>query len=68
MYTIKNNGTKNISTWYTTSNPNIYSSGYWGQKYEINNVFEAEVNSVTMTVNGNFICVGYATPLRCVKE
>ena len=62
------NGTKNISTWYTTSNPNIYASGYWGQKYEINNVFAAEVNSVTMTVNGNFICVGYATPLRCVKE
>ena len=67
-------GSKNISTFYTVSNPNIYASGYWGQKYMINNVFETDadsgnvVNSVTMTVAGNFICVGYATPLRCVKE
>ena len=67
-------GSKNISTFYTVSNPNIYSSGYWGQKYMINNVFETDaasgnvVNYVTMTVAGNFICVGYATPLRCVKE
>ena len=58
------------------------SEGYWAERYQINNVFttttetdpETEesvtttTNSVTMTIEGNFICSGYATPLRCVKE
>ena len=80
--TLYMNGTKNVSTWYTVSNPSIYSSGFWAKRYQINNVFttttetdpETEesvtttTNSVTMTIEGNFICSGYATPLRCVKE
>ena len=80
--TLYMNGTKNVSTWYTVSNPSIYASGYWAKRYQINNVFttttetdpETEesvtttTNSVTMTIEGNFICSGYATPLRCVKE
>ena len=80
--TLYMNGTKNVSTWYTISNPSIYASGYWAKRYQINNVFttttetdpETEesvtttTNSVTMTIEGNFICSGYATPLRCVKE
>ena len=80
--TLYMNGTKNVSTWYTISNPSIYSSGYWAKRYQINNVFTTTTetdpdteesvttttNSVTMTIEGNFICSGYATPLRCVKE
>ena len=80
--TLYMNGTKNVSTWYTVSNPSIYSSGFWAKRYQINNVFttttetdpETEesvtttTNSVTMTIEGNFICSGYATPLRCIKE
>lgn len=80
--TLYMNGTKNVSTWYTISNPSIYSSGYWAKRYQINNVFTTTTetdpdteesvttttNSVTMTIEGNFICSGYATPLRCIKE
>lgn len=67
-------GSKNISTWYVTSNPNSYYGGWAGCKYQINNLFETVVasnevvNSVTMTVEGNFISVTHSTPLRCVKE
>lgn len=65
-------GTNNVLTYYTVSNPSIYSSGYWGRKYEICNYFETDdegttVNTVKITINGNFICVGYSTPLRCIK-
>ena len=76
--TLYMSGTKNVSTWYTVSNPNIYSSGYWAKRYQINNVFttttdpetqeSVTTNTVTMTIEGNFICSGYATPLRCIKE
>lgn len=66
------NGENNVLTYYTVSNPSIYSSGYWGRKYEIGNYFEkddqgAVTNSVKITINGNFICVGHSTPLRCIK-
>ena len=66
------NGTNDVLTYYTVSNPSIYSSGYWGRKYEIGNYFEkddqgAATNSVKITINGNFICVGHSTPLRCIK-